>query len=203
METQGTRSADPCTASTAAASLASTQQEQRKKACARPATTASCAEPLGECVCRGLMALRRLWRELPIADPRVDAEALSALRRRIQGARECADATAAQQALDTLRSGTEFCCEDCVLHAVRWGGGYDCCGAPPTYHHEVWIRRVLLNRARLVLLPLAAWRVQGAWRRHRRRECARRVIQNAALDFLWRPGAWAYGRGAAAVVIWH
>jgi hypothetical protein len=149
------------------------------------------------------MALRRLWRELPIADPRVDAEALSALRRRIQGARECADATAAQKALDTLQAGTEFCCEDCVLHAVRWGGGYVCCGAPPTDHREVWIRRVLLNQARLVLMPLAARRVQSEWRRHRRRERARRVVQNAALDFLWRPGAWAHARGAAAVVIWH
>lgn len=149
------------------------------------------------------MALRRLWGELPIADPRVKAEALSELRRRVQGAREGADATAARQALDKLQSGPEFCCEDCVLHAVRWGEGYVCCGARPTDHDEVWIRRVLLNRPRLVLLPLAARRVQSAWRRHRRRERARRVIQNAALDFLWRPGAWAHGAGAAAVVIWQ
>jgi hypothetical protein len=145
------------------------------------------------------MALRRLWRELPIADPRVKAEALSELQRRIQGPRECADARAAQQAIYTLQADTEFGCEDCVLRAVRWGGG--CYEASPTDHHEVWIRRVLLNRARLVLVPLAARRVQSAWRIHRRRECARRVIQNAALDFLWRPGAWAHGRGAAA--IWH
>ena len=143
------------------------------------------------------MTLRHLWRGLPIVDPRVKQQALSELLHRLQSAGERADAAAAQRALDTLQSGAEFCCEECVLRAVRCG--YGCCGDAPTHYEKVWIRRVLLNRIRLVIMPLAAWTVQGAWRRRRRRERARLVIQRACLDLLWRPGGWVCARGAVSV----
>ena len=61
-----------------------------------------------------------------------------------------------------------------------------------------WVVSVHFNVLRGVMAPLAALALQGAWRRHVVRERARRIIQKAALDRLYRPGGWAVERGLDA-----
>ena len=145
------------------------------------------------------MALQRFFRSLPIADRRVGSEALADLRLRLQQSRTHADAEAAHRSMCKLQMSAEFCSEEGVLFAMRMGVGRSCCGAPPSEPEKVWTRRVHLNEVRLVLMPLAAWRVQGAWRRHCRLEKARRQIQEAVLNFLWRPHSWACLRGCVDI----
>ena len=63
-----------------------------------------------------------------------------------------------------------------------------------------WEFRVILNALRAVLAPLAVRAVQAAFRRHRRRENARSLLQKAALRMLWRPGGWAERQGMVAAL---
>jgi hypothetical protein len=93
-------------------------------------------------------------------------------------------AKAARHAIDILKSANSGVSDGDIFDAVRgWQSG-------------CWGIRVHLNAIRRVLVPLAAWVVQGAWRRHHRLEKARWRIQNAVLDFLWRPHSWACREGA-------
>ena len=61
-----------------------------------------------------------------------------------------------------------------------------------------WVFSRQFNVLRGVIAPFAALVLQGAWRRHAARERARRIIQEAALNRLYRPRGWAVERGLDA-----
>ena len=69
------------------------------------------------------------------------------------------------------------------------------------YDRLTWKLRMTLNALRAVLAPLAATAVQAAYRRHRRRANARRLLQRTALRFLWRPNGWAHRMGVVAAIL--
>ena len=61
-----------------------------------------------------------------------------------------------------------------------------------------WVVYVHFNVLRGVIAPFASLVLQGTWRRHAARERARKIIQEAALNRLYRPGGWAVERGLDA-----
>jgi hypothetical protein len=62
-----------------------------------------------------------------------------------------------------------------------------------------WLYRERLAMVRAVLFPFAAMVIQAVYRRHLHRVRAILTIQSAALNFLWKPGGWAFTRGRDAV----
>eukprot|EP00966_Prymnesium_polylepis_P331279 7386838-Prymnesium_polylepis.2 len=52
----------------------------------------------------------------------------------------------------------------------------------------LWRARMLVLEIKRLFHPFAAIAVQSAFRRYRKRQCAVKALQAAALEFLYRPG---------------
>ena len=124
---------------------------------------------------------------------------LDKIQSRLQQGPQKPDAKAARRAVDELLQ-MGWPCEETVFSAVRTRRSHaDRRRTAYLLGQARWSERLLLDKVRAVLAPLAVTVIQSAFRRHARLERARRIIQRAVLTFLWRPGSWAMRNGCEAI----
>eukprot|EP00966_Prymnesium_polylepis_P163093 3769390-Prymnesium_polylepis.1 len=134
------------------------------------------------------MTLAQFFSQIPVLDARVKQTALAELGTALQKCRLAPDGTSARVAVATImlncsdRAPLSYDEAVARYRSLRPGG-------------EDWDCFIARRTVAMVLFPLAALKVQTAFRRRLRERRAVLVIQKVVLEWLHKPGGWGFHSG--------